>query len=469
MHLMQKTGYHLSLCVLHQRCIMAPFDKASRNQSRNAKDVPIFVRITDIMWSIGVMSNLYPGSPIKLPCSAYSISTDLAVAINFWDSGPEAIGEDMHMYLKSFFCTQGRVIVKSIFSPASQCNIEGVGTGVAWFVSNMQARYTQGKRHLWGSLDTGYSLRRILLAMVAPEADPSIIQFKNLGVDKIGEKDDDHITGVGLRRKLGTLATLLHRLGEAHLFIGHMVFLVIVSQLLLPGFTIQWWEDKSAFLWSYVSSAPLHPYVEASMHIGFWLRLACLIPNVAMIWYYEKYHAWVSFERWALHAQQTKEAALNSNGITHGMAHGHVVDNQTRVQALGKRPSLCSLRTYPMSLLDWIGVPVSGFFFYLAPQFHAQLSQLFTDRLDYKVRVCDTLSACPLLLRVNGLDSQTTIKPSGGCQTVTEQSSYRSSTIIIGSLHNGPITSDADVAFRYVTASPQPQIIQRGNTCLNTS
>ncbi|TPX38579.1 hypothetical protein SeMB42_g06650 [Synchytrium endobioticum] len=389
--------YHYCVASPEQRKIMmfAPgtiFD-------RNAKDVPLFVRITDIMWSIGVMSNLYPGSPIKLPCSAYSISMDLAAAINFWDAGPEAIGEDMHMYLKSFFCTQGRLIVKSIFSPASQCNIEGVGTGLLGFANHMQARYTQGKRHLWGSLDTGYSLRRILFAMVAPEADSQMIQFKNIGVDT--RDKEDHTANVGLRKQVGKILTLLHRLGEAHLFIGHMVFLVIVSQLLLPGFTIQWWEDKSAFLWSHVSSAPLHPYVEASLHIGFWLRLACLIPNVAMIWYYEKYHAWVSSDRWVIQAQQMREAALNGNGmhaVRAGLLNGTSISssssdsNRIRVQSLGMRPSLCSLRAYPMSLLDWIGVPVSGFCFYLAPQFHAQLAQLFTDRLDYKVAAKPTLN-----------------------------------------------------------------------------
>jgi hypothetical protein len=178
--------YHYCVASPEQRRIMmfAP----STIFNRNAKNVPVFVRITDIMWSIGVMSNLYPGSPIKLPCSAYSISMDLAAAIDFWDAGPEAIGEDMHMYLKSFFATQGKVIVKSIFSPASQCNIEGSGTGFAGFTSYMQARYIQGKRHLWGSLDTGYSLRRILFAIAAPAADKQIIHFKNIGVDKIGQK-----------------------------------------------------------------------------------------------------------------------------------------------------------------------------------------------------------------------------------------------------------------------------------------
>ncbi|TPX33311.1 hypothetical protein SmJEL517_g03715 [Synchytrium microbalum] len=390
--------YHYCVASPEQRRIMmfAP----STIFDRNAKDVPVFVRITDIMWSIGVMSNLYPGSPIKIPCSAYSISMDLCISVNFWDAGPEAIGEDMHMYLKSFFCTSGQLIVKSIFSPASQCNIEGVGTGLSGFVSYMQARYTQGKRHLWGSLDTGYSLRRILHVMVAPESDLQLLHLKNVGVDKIGDKDGDQ-TSIGLQKQLMTVATLFHRLGEAHLFIGHLVFMIIVSQLLIPGQNpIPWWEDKSAFLWSSITSAPLHPYVETSLMIGFWIRLSCLIPNIAMIWYYEKYHAWVGFERWALQAQQLREAALNGNAVRgYNINHTPSTDSKTvRVQPLGMRPSLCSLRQYPSSLFDWLGVPVSGFAFYLCPQFHAQISQLFTDRLDYKVAAKPTLNRVPTAL-----------------------------------------------------------------------
>ena len=104
---------------------------------RNANDVPVFVRVTDMFWSIGVMSNLYHDSPVKIPCSAYSVSMTLAISVNFWDAGAEAIGEDLHMYLKCFFATKGHVIMKSIFSPASQCNIEGEGSGILGYISGM--------------------------------------------------------------------------------------------------------------------------------------------------------------------------------------------------------------------------------------------------------------------------------------------------------------------------------------------
>lgn len=46
-------------------------------------------------WSIGLMSIFI--LPVKFPCSVYTVSMQLARRVNFWDAGPEAIGEDMHM------------------------------------------------------------------------------------------------------------------------------------------------------------------------------------------------------------------------------------------------------------------------------------------------------------------------------------------------------------------------------------
>lgn len=42
---------------------------------------------------------MYDGSRAKLPTSAYAMSTALASRIGFWDAGPEAIGEDLHVRL----------------------------------------------------------------------------------------------------------------------------------------------------------------------------------------------------------------------------------------------------------------------------------------------------------------------------------------------------------------------------------
>lgn len=134
---------------------------------RNQADVPAVTRVTDIMWSTAGISGIYPGSTIRIPTSAYSISMALAIKVGFWDAGPQAIGEDMHMFLKSLFDTKGHLHVETIYSPASQCNVVGSKSAIqsghiASFFSDCNARWQQAVRHMWGSLDTGYVANRFI-------------------------------------------------------------------------------------------------------------------------------------------------------------------------------------------------------------------------------------------------------------------------------------------------------------------
>ena len=106
---------------------------------RNQSDVPTVTRVTDIFWaaasvhflffslssprpddSLHIRSGIggiYPSSGAKLPTSAYSVSLALAVQIGFWDAGPQAIGEDMHMFCKSMLDTRGNVRPPSPLPP----------------------------------------------------------------------------------------------------------------------------------------------------------------------------------------------------------------------------------------------------------------------------------------------------------------------------------------------------------------
>lgn len=61
------------------------------------------------------IGGIYPSSGAKLPTSAYSVSLALAIQIGFWDAGPQAIGEDMHMFCKSMLDTRGNVRPPSPF------------------------------------------------------------------------------------------------------------------------------------------------------------------------------------------------------------------------------------------------------------------------------------------------------------------------------------------------------------------
>ncbi|CAG8581620.1 3225_t:CDS:2 [Racocetra fulgida] len=91
--------------------------------SRNALDVPAAVRV-------------------------------LAEQVGFWDTDKDAVGEDLHMWLKCFFKTGGVARSVPIFVPINLTNVQTTG-----YFSNIYARFVQAKRHYNGVADVAYSLK----------------------------------------------------------------------------------------------------------------------------------------------------------------------------------------------------------------------------------------------------------------------------------------------------------------------
>lgn len=331
---------------------------------RNADQVPALVRVTDIFWSAGVLSNLYPSSSIKIPCSAYSISMDLSITVRFWDVGPEALGEDLHMYLKVFFSTYGQAKVIPIYSPASQCNVQSCDTGLQGWFKGLCVRYSQAKRHLWGSLDTGYALSRLSEQLL----------YRKRGIKKNHKlcKEDDETDPHAISYAI-LVVKLVHRLLEAHIFMGHLFFLLATTTLIVP--------NRGHFPFSYIfgslAMAPLPDIVLNSSDIGFWLRLLAALSTIGTIYYYGQYHRWASRDRWILQ-RVMRSGRRTDSAIEEREPHG-------AVQYLGKRGRLSSTRSSFYSLLDWAAIPLSGLLFYVLPQFHAQICHLWTSALDYQV------------------------------------------------------------------------------------
>jgi len=340
---------------------------------RNSNDVPALVRVVDFGWSIGSMSNLYQNSPAKLPLSSYSISMDLCILVDFWDTGAEAIGEDCHMYLKCFFSTQGKLIVKTIFSPVSVCNVQSSGTGIVGYMKGLKARYVQGKRHLWASLDTGYMLRRTLLGIVAPEYDASI----NGGVIPDKNTPRSEIEGVPLPK----LAHLFHRVLEAHTFMCQIFVFILAAAVIAPN-------TGTGVLWGMIGGVAVHPYVNLAMVVGLWVQRIILLPNIATIYYYHAYHKWVGFERWVLQDTHLLKSSLGANYGSSSFSLSYVSPRHRnlKVHRLGKRPHLYSRQDYPRFIAEFAtGSIISAALFYLLPQLHAQISHLYTNELDYMV------------------------------------------------------------------------------------
>ncbi|CAO3585388.1 unnamed protein product [Absidia cylindrospora] len=122
--------------------------------SRNCYQVPAAVRVTDITWSAMVMSNLSNSGGLSFPCSTYSLSMMLAERVDYWDTDADAVGEDMHMWLKCFFKTNGQVRTAPIYVPINLTNVQTEG-----YLSNVSARYVQAKRHYNGVADVAYTLK----------------------------------------------------------------------------------------------------------------------------------------------------------------------------------------------------------------------------------------------------------------------------------------------------------------------
>jgi hypothetical protein len=173
---------------------------------RNSLEVPTLVRVADLLWCGAGLSGLYDTSTIMPPTSVYSLPLSLADRIGGWDGDDEAIGEDLHMYLKCFLRLNGDLTTRVVLSAASQTNVSSEKTGFAGLVDGHNARYKQAIRHMWGALDTGYTVRHMKSLMTRPQS-----------------------TNV-LEHSVRIIA-LAHRLFEAHFLPMHLMLLAFSSAI----------------------------------------------------------------------------------------------------------------------------------------------------------------------------------------------------------------------------------------------
>ncbi|KAL2067501.1 hypothetical protein VTL71DRAFT_1926 [Oculimacula yallundae] len=173
---------------------------------RNAHLVPRLVRVADLLWAAAGLSSHYAGSTICPPTSVYSLSLSLVDIAGGWDAGREAIGEDLHMYIKCFFALNGHLTTRSVYSAASHSNVHSSGKGIRGYFHGMQLRYKQAMRHMWGSLDSGFVV-------------------KSLGNSWRKQTSD------GKRLNLWNTWVLMIRMFEAHFLPQHITFLILGGAL----------------------------------------------------------------------------------------------------------------------------------------------------------------------------------------------------------------------------------------------
>lgn len=303
---------------------------------RNRNQVPSFVRNADSMWACGAISGMHPGSPIMPPMSTYSLPLRLAEEAGFWDPGPEAIGEDLHMYLKCFFETQGRLKVQPVWAPANHCNVHAESNSIfSFYIEFFKVRYKQALRHMWGSLDTGYCVRHILSTgtrvLKTPGSTRPSTPVQEYDLEQQAMFPSQSMTTTTSSLQFWPMALLLAtRMFEAHILPTHLSILIIWTHFAAPQ--IQSFATHNPNLLTMLK------FLELSRQASYIITIGSLLLQDRLL---------------------TIVAA----------SHGH------------KR------KTSWLNCIEYLFFPLSGFLFGTLPALQAQICHFWTDRLTYSVSI----------------------------------------------------------------------------------
>lgn len=281
---------------------------------------------------------------IAIPASVYTLPLTLASSIGGWDTGPSAIGEDMHMMLKCYFATNGRLDVETIPSPASMSNVTSGSTGWSGWLHNHKARYLQAIRHMWGCLDSGYAVAR-WYQMGTPS--PNGNTGHNLNKDDTRSRSNlgtVDVSGSKVHFVWFRNAVLFLRLFEAHIFPLH--FMCILA--------------ASSYYSSHLNSSKASPYLEIVLKVTEYARTANGVLMAICL-----FTAYANFYKVCV---QTRQWEMRKAGL-----HDFAFESSARERwSLG-------------SILDIVSLPVASMLFGTFPLLQAVFSHFWSDRLLYLV------------------------------------------------------------------------------------
>ncbi|KAK1061208.1 hypothetical protein LTR74_011218 [Friedmanniomyces endolithicus] len=330
---------------------------------RNLHRVPLPVRTADLMWAGAGISSLYSGSLVCIPTSVYSLPMTLVEQVGGWDTGPGAIGEDLHMYIKCFFALSGNLDVKVVWAAASQCNVASDMRGIAGYMDGLSARYKQALRHMWGTLDTGYAIRECVkmvrrhrrathmpsdLPLSAPNANWTAF-YTSSGLHKSLVPRfpiTDTETAPPKPIHVWNMMVLFLRLFEAHFLPIHLSVILTTSSIFMlftPTFLVP-------------------EFLRAALDFAGWFRLGGWLLMMGYFWRYEQYHRLCV----GLRQEEMRKAGLLEDMLAND--------------------GFCfSTYLHRAGALDAALFPLGGFIFGAIPALQAVLSHIFTDRLTYVV------------------------------------------------------------------------------------
>jgi hypothetical protein len=341
---------------------------------RNAHLVPQMVRVADLMWA-GAGLSCFTSKPtqttVAIPTAVYTVPLPLVCLAGGWDTGSESIGEDMHMMLKCYFATNGRLMIRPIASPASQCNVTTGKAGIRGWLADHSARYAQGLRHMWGCLDTGYAVGQWCKITPDPKAQEQSVAGSEISSDTSAPERPRHVEislqlshrnlhGPKLRRFTWRNLVLFSRLFEAHFLPIHL-FLVLLASAIYAALPYPLTSCASLTF-----AMDLTSYLRA---VGFFLM------TIYFVIFYEAYHRACIEAR----ASEMKRAGLYEE-LADEFSHR-------------KRLSF-------VAIMDYLLFPVAGTMFGSVPLLQAMVSHFWTEKLVYLV------SAKPLKPIAKGVFSE---------------------------------------------------------------
>ena len=157
------------------------------------------------------------------------------------------------------------------------------------------------------------------------------------------------------------------------------------------------------------------------------------------MYYYYYYHKFVSFERWVLQDSSLVAKSLGQNATNPQFSRKNVTKSHRsiKVQPLGKRPELFARPRAISFVFEFAILPVpAALLFYVIPQAYAQLSQIFTNQLDYKVSEkeigassCGSTRAESLRLSIDSNGTTSKNSDEGFCESDYESMEWGSSKI----------------------------------------
>jgi hypothetical protein len=313
---------------------------------RNAHLIPPLVRVADLLWC-GAGLSMYEDKPgsntVAIPTAVYTVTLPLVNIVQGWDADAGAIGEDLHMMLKCYFTTNGRLAVESIPSPASQCNISSSKNGIRGWIDSHRARYTQGLRHMWGCLDTGFAIKK--WSRLGTARHPRSPRARKLSHTELELKLSQYqFHGDEGSKMTWRNAKLFTRIFEAHFLPTHLAIILLASTI------------YTAFPPPITHCRLLTAILDFT---GTCRAISFVLMVLAFSIFYERYHA---------ACVRTREEAMKRAGLWEEM-----------------QGTFSYRRRNLKTSFDYIIFPVAGMIFGSVPAIHAAFAHFYTDRLTYTV------------------------------------------------------------------------------------